>query len=211
MKIAVLGYGTIGRGVYEILSNPVTDYTKKIQVSYIWIRKGKEKALPEMCDDFNIILQDKEVEVVVELLGGIEPAHTMILEALRAGKHVVTANKKVTAQYLKEFLEVAKEHHVQFLFEATTGGGIPWVRAVEKVKRIDEVSDFHGIFNGTTNYILDRMYKEGAEFDDVLILYFVKEKRPKKTDILPYVSLPQLIYPEIHRFTYLQILHLIIR
>lgn len=168
MKIAVLGYGTIGRGVYEILSNPVTDYTKKIQVSYIWIRKGKEKALPEMCDDFNIILQDKEVEVVVELLGGIEPAHTMILEALRAGKHVVTANKKVTAQYLKEFLEVAKEHHVQFLFEATTGGGIPWVRSVEKVKRIDEVSDFHGIFNGTTNYILDRMYKEGAEFDDVL-------------------------------------------
>lgn len=168
MKVAILGYGTIGRGVCEILMNPVTSYTKKIQVSHIWIRKGKEKILPEMCDDFNIILQDQEVEVVVEVLGGLEPAHTMILEALKAGKHVVTANKKVTAQYLKEFLDVAKENNVQFLFEATTGGGIPWIRSVEKVKRIDEVSDFHGIFNGTTNYILDRMYKEGAEFDDVL-------------------------------------------
>lgn len=168
MKVAVLGFGTIGKGVCEILMNPVTAYTEKIQVSHIWIRKGKEKILPEMCDDFNVILNDKEVEVVVEVLGGLEPAHTMILEALKAGKNVVTANKKVTAKYLKEFLNVAKENNVQFLFEATTGGGIPWIRSVEKVKRIDEVSDFHGIFNGTTNYILDRMYKEGSEFDDVL-------------------------------------------
>lgn len=168
MKVAVLGYGTIGRGVCEIIMNPTTAFTKRLVVSHIWVRKGKEKILPEMCDDFNQILEDKTVDVVVEVLGGLEPAHTMIIEALKAGKHVVTANKKVTAKYLQEFLEVAKEHNVQFLFEATTGGGIPWIRSVEKVKRIDAISDFHGIFNGTTNYILDRMYKEGAEFDDVL-------------------------------------------
>ena len=168
MKVAVLGYGTIGRGVYEILTNPMTAYTERITVSHIWIRKGKEKVLPEMCDDFNVILKDTEVDVVVEVLGGIEPAHTMIIEALKAGKHVVTANKKVTAKYLQEFLDVAKKHNVQFLFEATTGGGIPWIRSVEKVKRIDEISDFSGIFNGTTNYILDRMYKENSEFEEVL-------------------------------------------
>lgn len=168
MRVAILGYGTIGRGVYEIISQKATTYTSRMSVSYIWIRKGKEKVLPEMCDDFNKILADKEVEVVVEVLGGLEPARTMILEALRAKKHVVTANKKVVAAHLQEFLQVAKENEVQFLFEASTGGGIPWIRSVEKVKRIDEVSDFHGIFNGTTNYILDRMYKEGAEFDEVL-------------------------------------------
>lgn len=168
MRVAVLGYGTIGRGVCEIIMSPVTSYTNRISISHIWIRKGKEKILPEMCDDFNIILEDKTVDVVVEVLGGLEPAHTMIIEALKAGKHVVTANKKVTAMYLQEFLDVAKENNVQFLFEATTGGGIPWIRSVEKVKRIDKISDFHGIFNGTTNYILDRMYKDGSEFDDVL-------------------------------------------
>ena len=101
MRVAILGYGTIGRGVYEIISQKATTYTSRMSVSYIWIRKGKEKVLPEMCDDFNKILADKEVEVVVEVLGGLEPARTMILEALRAKKHVVTANKKVVAAHLQ--------------------------------------------------------------------------------------------------------------
>lgn len=168
MKVAILGYGNIGQGVCEILDKPVTGFTKELNLAYIWVRKGKEKTRKEMCDDYSCILNDKEVSIVVEVLGGLEPAHSMIIDALKAGKHVVTANKKVTAKYLKEFLDVAKENGVQFLFEATTGGGIPWIGSVEKVKRVDEVSDFHGIFNGTTNYILDRMYKEGADFDDVL-------------------------------------------
>ena len=168
MKVAVLGFGAIGKGVYEIISKKATTYTRQISVSYIWIRKGKEKVLPEMCDDFDTILQDKEVDVVVEVLGGLEPAYSMIIQALKAKKHVVTANKKVVAAHLREFLQVAKENNVQFLFEASTGGGIPWIRSVEKVKRIDDVSDFHGIFNGTTNYILDRMYKDRIEFDVAL-------------------------------------------
>lgn len=168
MKAAILGYGTIGSGIYEILANATSTYTSRLAVSYIYIRKGKEKTRSEMCDDIDIILNDPEVEIVAEVLGGLEPAHTLILRALKAGKHVVTANKLVTAAYLQEFLDTARENNVQFLFEATTGGGIPWIRSVDKVKRIDAVSDFHGIFNGTTNYILDHMYKDDKDFDEVL-------------------------------------------
>lgn len=168
MKIAILGYGTIGSGIYEIVKNTNTSNLSQLEVKYVYVRKGKKQMIPEMCDDIDRIMNDKEVGIVVEVLGGLEPAHQWIVRALHNKKHVVTANKLVTATYLQQFLDTAKENHVQFCFEATTGGGIPWIRSVEKVKRIDEVSEFHGIFNGTTNYILDHMYKEEKPFEEVL-------------------------------------------
>ena len=149
MNIAILGYGTVGSGVKEIIDHAVTKSTKQLHVSYILIRKGKAKTLPYMCDDIRTILQDTSVDVIVETMGGLEPAHTYILQALKSGKHVVTANKAVIAAYLKEFTDVAREHNVRIYYEASTGGGIPWIEGLAKAMRIDEVDRIHGIFNGT--------------------------------------------------------------
>lgn len=168
MNLAILGFGTVGSGVYEICEGSETLYTKQLHVTHVLIRKGKEKQLPCMCDDIDVILQDTSCDLVVETMGGIEPAHTYIMQALESGKHVVTANKAVTAAYLKEFLQCAKEHGVKFYYEATTGGGIPWIQGLEKALRIDKVDRIHGIFNGTSNFILDHMQRYQASFDDVL-------------------------------------------
>lgn len=168
MKIAILGYGTVGSGVGEIIENAVTPYTKKLEVKHVLIRKGKEKTLPYMCDDINTILNDPECDLVVETLGGLEPAHTYIMQALESGKHVVTANKAVMAKYLKEFCDCARRNHVKIYYEASTGGGIPWIEGLSKAMRIDEVDRIHGIFNGTSNFILDHMQRYGSSFDEVL-------------------------------------------
>ena len=168
MNIAILGFGTVGSGVYEIVEHAQTDLTKQLNVKHILIRKGKPASLPCMCDDIATILEDDEVDVVVETMGGIEPAHTYIMSALNAKKHVVTANKAVVAKYMKEFLDCAKTNGVSFYFEASTGGGIPWIAGLEKALRIDNVSRIHGIFNGTSNFILDHMQRYHADFDEVL-------------------------------------------
>ena len=168
MNIAILGYGTVGSGVALIIEQAHTPFTKKLHVKHILIRKGKNKILPTMCDDIHTILNDKDCDTVVETMGGIEPAHTYILQALKSGKHVVTANKAVVAKYLQEFIECAKENHVKFYFEATTGGGIPWIEGLDKAMRIDEIDHIYGIFNGTSNYILDHMERYNADFDKIL-------------------------------------------
>lgn len=168
MNIAILGYGTVGSGVKEILDNAVTIHTKQLHVSHILIRKGKQKTHPCMCDDIQTILQDASCDLVVETLGGLEPAHTYILQALQSGKHVATANKAVIAKYLKEFSECAKSNNVKIYYEATTGGGIPWIEGLAKAMRIDEIDRIHGIFNGTSNYILDHMQRYGSDFHEVL-------------------------------------------
>lgn len=164
MNIAILGYGTVGSGVDEILHENIQD----VEVKHILIRKGKKATSSVMCDDINIVLQDETVDVVVEVMGGIEPAHTYILACLKAGKHVVSANKAVIAKYMYEFHVCAKEHGVKFLYEASCCGGIPWIASLLKAKRIDKIDEVRGIFNGTSNYILDHMSKEQAEFDIVL-------------------------------------------
>ena len=167
MNIAILGYGTVGSGVALIIEQAHTPFTKKLHVKHILIRKGKNKILPTMCDDIHTILNDKDCDTVVETMGGIEPAHTYILQALKSGKHVVTANKAVVAKYLQEFIECAKENHVKFYFEATTGGGIPWIEGLDKAMRIDEIDHIYGIFNGTSNYILEHMERYDADFDKI--------------------------------------------
>ncbi len=168
MNIAILGFGTIGSGVYEIIQHAATDEVKNLHVTHILIRKGKDKTLPIMCDDIQTIFDDPQVDLIVETIGGIEPAHTHIMNAIQAKKHVVTANKAVVAKYLKDFNAAAVNNDVHFYYEASTGGGIPWIQGLEKALRIDAVDCIHGIFNGTSNYILDHMYRYQATFDDVL-------------------------------------------
>lgn len=168
MKIAILGNGTVGNGVWDIIRNQVQPACQAMEVAYMLIRQGKPKTNPIMCDDINMILQDDSVDVVVEVLGGIEPAHTYILQALNKKKHVVSANKAVIAKYMKEFQECADANGVSFLYEASCGGGIPWLHNLFQAKRIDKISEITGIFNGTTNYILDHMTKESEQFDVIL-------------------------------------------
>ena len=165
MKTAILGYGTVGSGVGEIIDS-LRDIN--IEVAHILERTENLHKHPLMCDDINVILNDDEVEVVVETMGGIEPAHSFIMQALQAKKHVVSANKAVIARYMEEFHACAKENGVRFLYEASCGGGIPWLHNLYNALRIDEIDEIHGIFNGTTNYILDHMEKEQAQFDVIL-------------------------------------------
>jgi len=167
MKIAILGFGTVGKGVYEIVKKANVQ-TQNLSVSHILIRKNKARLLPEMTDDINEILDDPATDVVVEAIGGIEPAHEYILAALKHGKHVITANKAVIAIYLKEFTDAAEANNVKFYFEASVGGGIPWIQGLEKALRIDNVNSISGIFNGTSNFILDQMSRNGESFVQVL-------------------------------------------
>lgn len=163
MKIAVLGYGTVGKGVDRIISERVSG----VEVSRI-LELPDRLTDPRMTSDYAEIVEDDDIEVVVECMGGLEPAHTFILDALAKGKSVVTSNKAVVAAYFDEFVRQANATEASLLIEASVGGGIPWVASIEKVRRIDEVTSFSGIMNGTTNFIVDAMVKEDADFDQVL-------------------------------------------
>ncbi|CAH1853229.1 homoserine dehydrogenase [Convivina intestini] len=169
MKIAILGHGTVGQGVSEIINDaPAGKSTAQIEIAYVWVRPEKTHERPYYTANYQEILEDPTVDVIVEVLGGLEPARTMILAALEHGKHVVTANKAVVARYLVLFNQMAEKHGVKFYFESSVGGGIPWIINLERALRIDEVDSIHGIFNGTSNFILDQMTKTGASFEDVL-------------------------------------------
>jgi len=157
MRIAILGFGTVGSGVYEIAKT-----LKNIEV-----KKVLEKDLSKIniaTDNYDEIINDKEIELVVECMGGLHPAYEFIMQALKSKKSVVSANKAVIAKYLDEFLQAAKENNVEFRFEASVGGGIPCLAGIQKVRRIENIDKFYGIFNGTSNFILDNMYRFENEF-----------------------------------------------
>ena len=157
MKIAILGFGTVGSGVYEIAKN-----LKNIEV-----KKVLEKDLNKIniaTDNYDEIINDKEIELVVECMGGLHPAYEFIMQALKSKKSVVSANKAVIAKYLDEFLQAAKENYVEFRFEASFGGGIPCLAGIQKIRRVENIDKFYGIFNGTSNFILDNMYRFENEF-----------------------------------------------
>ena len=157
MKIAILGFGTVGSGVYEIAKN-----LKNIEV-----KKVLEKDLNKIniaTDNYDEIINDKEIELVVECMGGLHPAYEFIMQALKSKKSVVSANKAVIAKYLDEFLQAAKENNVEFRFEASVGGGIPCLASIQKIRRVENIDKFYGIFNGTSNFILDNMYRFENEF-----------------------------------------------
>ncbi|MDO4798641.1 MAG: homoserine dehydrogenase [Coriobacteriales bacterium] len=163
MNIALLGYGTVGRGVDDIIRSRVPD------VSVVRILELPDRLTdPRMTSNYDQIVSDQNIELVVECMGGIEPAHTFIAQALSAGKHVVTSNKAVVAAHFAEFAQLATANDVAFLIEAAVAGGIPWIASIEKVRRIDEVRSFSGIMNGTTNYIIDSMRREELDFDVAL-------------------------------------------
>ena len=166
MKIAILGYGTVGSGVYEIITNGNTEELKKLEVKSVFARSRDKMHLAT--DDINEIINDEEISVVVECLGGLNPAYDFIKRSLENGKHVVTANKAVAAKYLDEFVELAEKNNVKFIFEASVGGGIPWLVNLERTRRVDDVKRVYGIFNGTSNFILDNMYRNDQEFDSTL-------------------------------------------
>ena len=157
MKIAILGFGTVGSGVYEIAKT-----LKNIEV-----KKVLEKDLSKIniaADNYDEIINDKEIELVVECMGGLHPAYEFIMQALKSKKSVVSANKAVIAKYLDEFLQAAKENNVEFRFEASVGGGIPCLAGIQKIRRVENIDKFYGIFNGTSNFILDNMYRFENEF-----------------------------------------------
>ena len=173
-KIAVLGYGTVGSGVVEVLETNKNSIEKRagegIEVKYVLDLRDfpGDPVQEKIVHDVDIIIQDKEIDVVVEVMGGIEPAFTFVKKALEAGKSVCTSNKALVAEHGPELLAMAKERNLNFMFEASVGGGIPIIRPLNQSLTADEITQITGILNGTTNYILTKMSQEGSPYEDVL-------------------------------------------
>ena len=174
VKIAVLGYGTVGSGVVEVINTNKASIDKRagqdIEVKYVLDLRDfpgdpVEKILVH---DVDVIMNDPEVKIVVEVMGGVEPAFTFAKKALSSGKSVCTSNKELVAKHGAELLAMAKENNLNFMFEASVGGGIPIIRPLNQSLTADEITEITGILNGTTNYILTKMCKEGLSFETVL-------------------------------------------
>ena len=174
MKIAVLGYGTVGSGVIEVLKTNAKlinqNAQEEISVKYVLdLRDFEGDPIQKIIvHDFDVILNDPEVKIVVEVMGGIEPAYTFVKNSLLAGKSVTTSNKALVAEHGTELLSIAREQGVNFLFEASVGGGIPIIRPLHTCITADQVEEVFGILNGTTNYMMTKMFYEGANYDEVL-------------------------------------------
>ena len=179
IKAALLGFGTVGTGVYKVLKNQEKEMSAKIgckvEIKKILVR-NIEKAAAKIEDaslltsQWDEIINDPEIEIVIELMGGINPAKEYILSALKAGKHVVSANKDLIAVHGHELLDAAHESKVDFLFEAAVAGGIPIIRPLKQCLAGNHMTEVMGIVNGTTNFILTKMTQEGMEFKDALAL-----------------------------------------
>ena len=174
MKIAVLGYGTVGSGVVQVLKDNQDLITERagreIEVKYVLdLRDFPGQDVQKLIvHDYDTIVNDPEIEVVVEVMGGIEPANTFVKKALLSGKSVVTSNKALVAQCGTELLKTAKDHKVNFLFEASVGGGIPIIRALGSSLTADKIEKISGILNGTTNYMMTKMFYDGEDYASVL-------------------------------------------
>jgi homoserine dehydrogenase len=174
MKIAVMGYGTIGGGVVDVLRINHDRIAQRagepVEVKYILdLREFPGDPMEDaIIHDYQTIVDDPEIGVVVETMGGVEPAFTFVKAMLEKGKHVATSNKNLVAAKGAELIRIAREHNVNFQFEASVGGGIPIIRPLNKCLTADEIEEITGILNGTTNYMLTKMADEGADFDEVL-------------------------------------------
>ena len=174
MNIAILGFGTVGSGIYEILRNNGKEIAKRvgeeINIKYILdIRDfSSHKDAHLFTNDYNVILNDKSVDVVAEVIGGVEPSMTFTREALCAGKNVVTSNKELVATHGTKLFKIAAENNVAYLFEAAVGGGIPLIRPLYNCLAANRIKKITGILNGTTNYILTQMISKGRDFDSAL-------------------------------------------
>ena len=168
MKIGLLGHGVVGSGVRQIIDNANTNSLKQLEIKRILVKDESEIVDERMTLNYEDILNDEEIDIVVECMGGLEPAHTFIIDAMKKGKHIVTSNKKMFATYYTEIMQLAKEKNLFVQYEATCGGGIAWIDALHRTKRIDDILSLQGIFNGTTNYILTKMQESDVAFADVL-------------------------------------------
>ena len=177
MYVAVMGYGTVGSGVATVLSKNHDSIVKKsvqddIKIKYILDLRDfpNDPNADKFIKDFNIILNDDDVKVVVETMGGLTPAFDFVLACLNKGKSVVTSNKELVATKGLELLEAAKKNNANFLFEASVGGGIPIIRPISQCLAANEIEEVAGILNGTTNFILTKMIKDNMSFEDALTL-----------------------------------------
>ena len=176
VQIGLLGFGTVGTGVVRILQDKANLIKQKTgadtRIKTILVRDLKKTRKigidAKLTTDASDILNDPDIAIVVELMGGEEPAKSFMLEALNRGKHVITANKDVIAKYGRELFAAAEKQEVNLLFEASVGGGIPIIRPLKRCLAANRISEVMGIVNGTTNYMLDKMTTEGADFAAVL-------------------------------------------
>lgn len=176
VSVAIMGHGVVGSGVAEI----ITTHKKKLFAGLgeeIYIKKILDlREFPDspladrFTKDFNDILNDREIRVVAEVMGGVNPAYDFVKKCLKSGKSVVTSNKELVAAKGAELLDIAKENNVNFLFEASVGGGIPIIRPMSQCLVANNVDEVAGILNGTTNFILTKMIADGMQFDDALKL-----------------------------------------
>lgn len=174
LNVSVLGYGTVGSGVVEVLTTNKESIAKKvgqeINVKYILDLRDfpGDPHEDKVVHDFNTIVKDEEVQIVVETMGGVKPAYDFVKACLEAGKSVCTSNKELVAKHGAELIAIAKEKSINFFFEASVGGGIPIIRPMMQCLNGDVIEEISGILNGTTNYILSKMTSEGSDFDSVL-------------------------------------------
>ena len=176
IKVALLGAGTVGGGVYKLVERRAAEMPDKagaeLKITKVLVKnlQKKREGIPSevLTDDWEGIIHDPEISIVIELMGGVEPARTYILQALEAGKNVVTANKDLLAEHGQELMEAAERNHRDLCFEAAVGGGIPIIRPLKECLAGNEITEVMGIVNGTTNYILTKMTQEGWDFDDAL-------------------------------------------
>ena len=174
MKAAVMGYGTIGSGVVEVLDINGSSIAKRVgepvEIKYVLDLRDfpGDPIQDKIVHDYKTIAEDPEVKIVVETMGGVEPAYTFVKAMLEAGKHVTTSNKALVAEKGAELIALAKEKNVNFMFEASVGGGIPIIRPINDCLTAERIVEVSGILNGTTNYILTKMEQEGMLFEEAL-------------------------------------------
>lgn len=172
--IAVLGYGTVGSGVVEVIDKNSESIGMKagdeIRIKYVLDLRDfpGDRVESVLVHDFDVILSDPSVRIVVEVMGGVEPAYTFVKKSLLAGKSVCTSNKELVAKHGPELISIARKKGINFLFEASVGGAIPVIRPINSSLTADAILQIKGILNGTTNYILTQMADEGWEFDKAL-------------------------------------------
>lgn len=174
IQVAVLGYGTVGSGVVEVIetNNALINQrvNDEVHVKYVLDLRDfpGDKIQERIVHDYDVIVNDPEISVVVEVMGGVNPSFDFVRRALEAGKSVATSNKELVAKHGAELIAIAREKNVNFFFEASVGGGIPIIRPLYNCLTAEDIDEVSGILNGTTNYILSKMTFEGSDFDTVL-------------------------------------------
>lgn len=166
MNIAILGLGTVGTGAWEAAAR-----SRDIKVKWIFVRPGKEVApeyQPFVTSDIDDIIKDPKVDVVCECMGGLHPAYEYVTAAMNAGKSVVTPNKGLISTFYRDLTQCARKNCVSIRFTSSAGGGIPWLFNLLRTRRCDTITRVSGILNGTCNYILDTMHREGSDFSEIL-------------------------------------------